>query len=81
VDLHDYGKALAEYQKIADHRGFNPTSPLYVLARLGAGRAFALQGDTVKAKAAYQDFFAFWRDADSDIPILKQAKSEYEKLP
>jgi tetratricopeptide (TPR) repeat protein/tRNA A-37 threonylcarbamoyl transferase component Bud32 len=80
VDLHDYGKALSEYQKIADHRGFNPTSPLYVLARLGAGRALALQGDTAKAKAAYQDFFAFWRDADSDIPILKQARSEYEKL-
>jgi tetratricopeptide (TPR) repeat protein len=81
VELHDYGKALAEYQKIADHRGLNPASLLYVLARLGAGRAFALQGDTGKAKAAYQDFFAFWKDADSDIPTLKQAKSEYEKLP
>jgi tetratricopeptide (TPR) repeat protein len=80
-DLHDYGKALAEYQKIADHRGLNPVSPLYVLARLGAGRAFALQGDTAKAKAAYQDFFAFWKDADSDIPVLKQAKAEYERLP
>jgi hypothetical protein len=54
---------------------------LYVLARLGTGRVFALQGDTAKAKAAYQDFFAFWKDADSDIPILKQAKTEYEKLP
>jgi eukaryotic-like serine/threonine-protein kinase len=79
-DLHDYGKALAEYQKIADHRGLNPVSPLYVLARLGAGRAYALQGDAAKAKAAYQDFFAFWKDADSDIPILKQAKTEYERL-
>jgi tetratricopeptide (TPR) repeat protein len=80
VDLHDYGKALAEYQKIVEHRGLNPESLLYVLARLGAGRALALQGDPARAKAAYQDFFAYWKDADSDIPTLKQAKSEYEKL-
>ena len=79
-DLHDYAKALAEYQKIADHRGMNPTSALYVLARLGAGRAYALQGDNAKARTAYQDFFAFWKDADPDVPLLKQAKAEYEKL-
>src|SRR6202140_2497680 len=79
-DLHDYAKALAEYQKIADHRGMNPTSALYVLARLGAGRAYALQGDNAKARAAYQDFFASWKDADPDVPLLKQAKAEYEKL-
>jgi eukaryotic-like serine/threonine-protein kinase len=79
-DLHDYAKALGEYQKIADHRGMNPTSPLYVLARLGAGRAYALQRDSAKARTAYQDFFAFWKDADPDVPLLKQAKAEYEKL-
>jgi tetratricopeptide (TPR) repeat protein len=79
-DLHDPAKALVEYQKIADHRGMNPTSPLYVLARLGAGRAYALQGDNAKARAAYQDFFVFWKDADPDVPLLKQAKLEYEKL-
>jgi serine/threonine protein kinase/tetratricopeptide (TPR) repeat protein len=80
VDLHDSAKALAEYQKIADHRGLTPTSPLYVLARLGAARTYALQGDTAKARAAYQDFLAFWKDADPDVPILKQAKAEYERI-
>jgi hypothetical protein len=47
---------------------------------LGLGRAHALQGDTAKAKAAYQDFFAIWKDADPDVPILKTAKEEYAKL-
>jgi eukaryotic-like serine/threonine-protein kinase len=47
---------------------------------LQLGRAPAMQGDTAKAKAAYQDFLALWKDADPDIPILKQAKAEYEKL-
>jgi eukaryotic-like serine/threonine-protein kinase len=50
------------------------------LARLQIGRAYALQGDTAKARAAYQDFLALWKDADPDIPILKQAKAEYAKL-
>jgi predicted Zn-dependent protease len=50
------------------------------LAKLGLGRAYALTGDTAKGKAAYQDFFALWKDADGAIPILKQAKAEYEKL-
>jgi hypothetical protein len=50
------------------------------LAHLGLGRAYALQGDGAKAKTAYQDFFAVWKDADPDIPILKTAKAEYEKL-
>jgi tetratricopeptide (TPR) repeat protein len=80
LDLHDPAKALIEYQKIADHRGMNPTSPLYVLARLGTARAYAQQGDSNKARAAYQDFFAFWKDADPEIPLLKQAKVEYGKL-
>jgi tetratricopeptide (TPR) repeat protein len=73
-------KAAAEYQKILDHRGIDPTSPLYSLARLGVGRAYALQGDSAKAKLAYQDFFALWKDADPDVPVLKAAKAEYEKL-
>jgi tetratricopeptide (TPR) repeat protein/tRNA A-37 threonylcarbamoyl transferase component Bud32 len=80
LDLHDPAKALLEYQKIADHRGLNPTSPLYVLARLGTARAYAEQKDSIKAKAAYQDFFAFWKDADPEIPLLKQAKVEYGKV-
>ena len=55
-------------------------SPLYTLARLGLGRASVLQGDKTKAKSAYQDFFAAWKDADPDVPILKEAKAEYAKL-
>jgi len=80
LDLHDPAKALVEYQNIADHRGLSPVSPLYVLARLGAGRAYAQQGDGTKARVAYQDFFAFWKDADPEIPTLKQARIEYAKL-
>ncbi|PYX28615.1 MAG: hypothetical protein DMG77_15380 [Acidobacteria bacterium] len=73
-------KAVAEYQKILDHRGIDPTSPLYSLARLGVGRAYALQGDISKARTAYQDFFALWKDADPDVPVLKAARAEYDKL-
>jgi predicted Zn-dependent protease len=77
---HDGANAAIEYQKILDHRGIDPTSPSFSLSRLGLARAYALQGDTAKAKAAYQDFFALWKDADPDVPILKSAKAEYEKL-
>jgi eukaryotic-like serine/threonine-protein kinase len=77
---HDGAKAAAEYQKILDHRGLDTTSVLYSLAHLGLGRAYTLQGDTAKAKTAYQDFFAAWKDADADVPILKTGKAEYEKL-
>jgi len=73
-------KSAAEYQKILDHRGIDATSPLYALAHLGLGRAYAAQSDTAKARTAYQDFFAVWKDADPDVPILQQAKAEYEKL-
>ena len=54
--------------------------PIGALAHLGLARAYALSGDTAKAKSAYQDFFALWKDADPDIPILKEAKAEYAKL-
>jgi len=77
---HDGAKAALEYQKILDHRGIVPTSPYVSLAKLGLGRAYALQGDVAKAKGAYQDFFALWKDADPDVPVLKTAKAEYEKL-
>ena len=73
-------KAAAEYQKILDHRGVAPLDVSYALSHLGLGRAYALQGNTAAAKSAYQDFFAAWKDADPDVPILKQAKAEYEKL-
>jgi eukaryotic-like serine/threonine-protein kinase len=54
--------------------------PTGVLARLGLARAYAMQGDTAKARTAYQDFLTLWKDADPDIPILKEAKAEYAKL-
>jgi len=54
--------------------------PRGALARLGLARAYALQGDTAKARAAYQDFLTLWKDADSDVPILKAARAEYAKL-
>ncbi len=73
-------KAATEYQRILDHKGVDPTNAFYTLAGLGLGRAYALQGDTTKAKTAYQDFFATWKDADPDIPILREAKAEYAKL-
>jgi tetratricopeptide (TPR) repeat protein len=78
--LHDGVKAAAEFQKILDHRGVDPTSVLCSLTHLGLGRAYAVSGDTARARTAYQDFFALWKDADADVPMLKTAKAEYEKL-
>jgi eukaryotic-like serine/threonine-protein kinase len=73
-------KAAGEFQKVLDHRGVDLTSPLFPLAHLGLARAWTLIGDTSKSKKSYEDFFALWRDADPDIPILVAAKSEYAKL-
>jgi len=72
--------AAAEFQKILDYSGVVGNEPLAALAHLGLGRAYALAGDSAKSKTAYQDFFALWKDADPDIPILKEAKAEYAKL-
>jgi serine/threonine protein kinase len=77
---HQGSEAAAEFQKILDHRGIVLNEPIGALAHLQIGRAYAMQGDTAKAKAAYQDFLTLWKDADPDIPILKQAKAEYVKL-
>jgi tetratricopeptide (TPR) repeat protein len=76
----DGNRAAAEFQKFIDHRGLVINFPWGALARLGLARAYALQGDTAKARAAYQDFLTLWKDADPDIPILKEAKAEYAKL-
>ena len=73
-------EAAAEFQKLLDHPGVVLNSVLGALAHLQLGRAYALAGDAAKAHAAYQDFLALWKDADPDIPILKQAKAEYAKL-
>jgi len=77
---HNGAAAAAEFQKLSDHRGIVVNLPTGVLARLGLARARALSGDTTGAKAAYQDFLTLWKDADADIPILKDVKAEYEKL-
>ncbi|MGD0129280.1 MAG: winged helix-turn-helix domain-containing protein [Terriglobia bacterium] len=78
--LHDGNRAAAEFQKFIDHRGLVGNFPWGALARLGLARAYAMQGDTAKAKAAYQDFLTLWKDADPDVPILKQAKAESASL-
>jgi tetratricopeptide (TPR) repeat protein len=72
--------AAAEFQKILDRAGIVGNEPIGALAHLGLGRSYALSGDMAKAKTAYQDFFTLWKDADADIPVLKQAKAEYAKL-
>jgi hypothetical protein len=76
---HQGGEAAVEFQKILDHRGIVQNLPIGALAHLQIGRAYAMR-DTAKAKAAYQDFLTLWKDADPDIPVLKQAKAEYAKL-
>ena len=77
---HQGPEAAAEFRKILDHRGVVINDPIGALAHLQLGRAFAMSGDKTKAKAAYQDFLSLWKDADPDIPIFKQAKSEYARL-
>jgi hypothetical protein len=77
---HQGAKAATEFQKILDHAGIVLGDPVGALAHLQLGRAFALSGDKTKAKTAYQDFLTLWKDADPDIPILKQAKAEYARL-
>ena len=72
--------AAAEFQKIVDHSGVVGNEPIGALAQLGLGRSFALSGDMAKARIAYQNFLGLWKNADPDIPILKQAKLEYAKL-
>ena len=75
-----YVEASAEFQKILDHRGLVGADPIGALAHLQLGRVFALSGDKIKAKAAYEAFLALWKGADPDIPILKSAEVEYARL-
>jgi tetratricopeptide (TPR) repeat protein len=75
-----YTEAAAEFQKILDHRGLVALDPTGAFAYLRLGRVFALSGDKAKTRTAYQNLLALWKDADSDIPILKQAKAEYATL-
>jgi serine/threonine protein kinase/tetratricopeptide (TPR) repeat protein len=80
VAAHRYADAAAEFQKILDHRGLVGPDPIGSLAHLQLGRTFALAGDQGKARRAYGDFLTLWKDADSDVPILMQAKAEYARL-
>jgi tetratricopeptide (TPR) repeat protein len=77
---HQGREAAVEFQKILQHRGIVVCDPIGGLVHLQLGRAYALAGDRVKAKSAYEDFLNLWKDADPDIPIYKQAKAEYAKL-
>jgi serine/threonine protein kinase/tetratricopeptide (TPR) repeat protein len=78
--LHRGAEAAREFQKIVDHRGIVIGDAFGVLAHLGMARAYAMQGDKAKARKKYQDFLTLWKDADSEIPILKKAKMECAKL-
>ncbi len=77
---HDGAEAAKQFQMMIDHIGVVQNQPQEALAHLGLGRGYALAGETAKARTAYQDFLALWKDADPDIPVLKQAKFEYAKL-
>jgi eukaryotic-like serine/threonine-protein kinase len=80
LKVRDGEKAAAEFQKIIEHRTVMTNSVLGALAHLQLARAYVISGDNARAKAAYKDFLTLWKDADPDIPILKQAKAEYAKL-
>jgi len=80
LELKSGKEAASQFQKILDNHGLVTTHVNWPLAHLGLARAYAMQGDTAKAEAAYQDFLTLWKDADPNIPILKQAKAEYAKL-
>jgi tetratricopeptide (TPR) repeat protein len=77
---HQGAEAAIQFQRVLDHRGVVGSDPIGALAHLQLGRAYVLTGDKAKAKAAYSDFFTLWREADPDIPILKQAHAEYLSL-
>jgi predicted Zn-dependent protease len=80
LEMKDGKDAAADFQAVLDHRGLNGLDGTYPLAMVGLARARVLQGDVAGARTAYQDFFAFWKDADPSIPVLQQAKAEYTKL-
>jgi eukaryotic-like serine/threonine-protein kinase len=80
LEMKQWGKAAAEFQRIQDHRGLVWNFPLGALAYLELARAYGHTGDLLKARAAYQDFLSLWQGADAEIPVLEQAKSEYAKL-
>jgi hypothetical protein len=77
---HQGAEAVAEFQMIIEHSSFVWNGPIGALAHLGLGRAWSLAGDKTRARAAYQDFLTLWKDADPNVPVLKEAKAEYARL-
>ena len=73
-------EAVQEFQRALAMKNLAPTDPFVALAQLGLARAYAVQGDKAKARTAYQDFLGAWKNADADLPLLKQAQAEYAKL-
>jgi Flp pilus assembly protein TadD len=73
-------EAIQAFQRIIDLRGVRPVDPLIAMAHLGVARAYAQQGDNARSRVAYQDTLALWKDADSDLPLVKQAKEEYARV-
>jgi tetratricopeptide (TPR) repeat protein len=73
-------EAAAEFEKVLNHRGIVLADPIGALAHLQLGRAYVASGDRIKAKSGYQNFLTLWKDADADLPVLKQARAEYAKL-
>jgi hypothetical protein len=74
------GEAAGEFQRILDHRSIVLVDPMDAMARLQLARAFTISGDSVKARTAYDGLFTLWRNADPDMPVLKQARAEYARL-
>jgi hypothetical protein len=77
---HKGGEAANEFQKILSHRNIMIGDPVFVLTHVGLARAYALSGESSKARAQYEEFFALWKNADPDCPVLKQAKAEFGNL-
>jgi tetratricopeptide (TPR) repeat protein len=80
LDLGQGKESAAEFQKFVDHRGLVGNNPLGALAQLQLARAYVVAGDRLTAKQRYEDFIALWKDADDDVPVLRQAKAEYATL-
>ena len=78
---HQPAEAAAEFQRIVDHRSIVLVDPMDAMAHLQLGRALALSGDTAKAKRAYDDLLTLWKNADANIPMVEQARTEYARLP
>jgi len=80
LDVHAAEAAAREFQKILDHHYVDPVSTLYPLSELGLGRAYAMLGRKAESRKAYEEFFKLWKDADKDLPILSQARKEFQAL-